>query len=93
MEKKKQKPQNECESQGDLLRRAVSAVLPNPLGVVDFGPVEDGDVVVAAVVVSLHVKLLKLDFDDLQQEVNKERQGKRRGASVSEAGAPDPAAG
>lgn len=87
--KKKQKTKNECQSQGDLLRWAVSAVLPNPLGVVDFGPVEDGDVVVAAVVVSLHVKLLKLDFDDLQQEAHR----KEREASVSEAGAPDLAVG
>lgn len=45
---------------------AVSAVLSDPLGVVDFAAVEDGDVVVAAVVVPLHVELLKLHFDDLE---------------------------
>ena len=53
---------------GHLRWGAVSTVFPDPLGVVDFGPVEDGDVVVAAVVVSFHIKLLKLDFNNLQQE-------------------------
>lgn len=67
---------NEHESYSHLLRWAVAAVFPNPLGVVDFCPVEDGDVVVAAVVVSLHVKLLKPDFDNLRREEGK--------ASVSE---------
>lgn len=51
----------------DLRRGTVSAVLPDPPGVVDLAAVENGDVVVAAVVISLHVKLLKLDFDDLQR--------------------------
>lgn len=51
-----------------LLWGGVSTVFPNPLGIVDFGPIENGDVVVAAVVVSFHVKLLKLHLDDLQQE-------------------------
>lgn len=49
---------------------AVSAVFANPLGVVDFCPVENGDVVVAAVVVSFHIKLLKLYFNNLQQKTH-----------------------
>lgn len=49
---------------------AVSAVLSNPLGVVDFCSVENGDVVVAAVVISFHVKLLELHFNYLQAEKN-----------------------
>lgn len=56
---------------------AVSAVFADPLGVVDFGTVEDGDVVVAAVVVSLHVKLLKLHFDNLEEA------GKQKGRQLT----------
>lgn len=47
---------------------AVAAVFSNPLSVVDFRPVEDGDVVVAAVIISFHIKLLELHFNNLQQE-------------------------
>lgn len=50
---------------------AVAAVFANPLGVVDFCTVENGDVVVAAVVVSFHIKLLKLHFNDLQRETSR----------------------
>ena len=49
----------------DLLWRAVPAELPNPLGVVDLGPVEDRHEVVTAIVISFHVELLKLQLDDL----------------------------
>lgn len=59
--------------QNHLRWGAVSAVFADPLGVVDFGAVEDGDVVVAAVVVPLHVELLELDFDNLE---GGERQGR-----------------
>lgn len=50
---------------------AVAAVFANPLGIIDFCTVEDGDVVVTAVVVSFHIKLLKLHFNDLQQETSR----------------------
>lgn len=53
--------------QNHLRWGAVSAVFADPLGVVDFAAVEDGDVVVAAVVVPLHVELLELDFDNLER--------------------------
>lgn len=72
--------QNGYQSDGHLLWWAVPAVFPNPLGVVDFCAVEDGHMVVAAVVVPLHVKLLKLDLDNLQHETHR-KEGK---APVSE---------
>lgn len=56
--------------QNHLRWGAVSAVFANPLGIIDFWPVENGDVVIAAVVISFHIKLLKLDFNNLQQETN-----------------------
>lgn len=49
---------------------AVSAVFADPPCVVYFRPVEDGDMVIATVVISLHVKFLKLNLNDLQQETN-----------------------
>lgn len=79
--------------QSHLRWGAVSAVFADPLGVVDFGAVEDGDVVVAAVVVPLHVELLELDFDNLEGGA-KDREGDhfdgaggaaRRGGGASEA--------
>lgn len=62
--------------QNHLRWGAVSTVFANPLGIVDFGTIEDGDVVVAAVVVSFHVELLKLHFNNLEEARN--RKGKRR---------------
>lgn len=59
--------------QNHLRWGAVAAVFADPLGIVDFGPVEDGDVVVAAVVVSLHVELLKLHFNNLEEAQKNER--------------------
>lgn len=59
-------PQRNPLRQNHLRWGAVAAVFANPLGVVDFAAVEDGDVVVAAVVVPLHVELLELDFDNLE---------------------------
>lgn len=53
--------------QNHLRWGAVSAIFADPLGIVDFAAVEDGDVVVAAVVVSLHVELLKLHFNNLRR--------------------------
>ena len=53
----------------DLRWRAVSTELPDPASVVDLGSVEDGHVVVAAVIISLHVELLKPHLDDLETRV------------------------
>lgn len=47
---------------------AVSAVFANPLCIVYFCPVENGDVIVAAVVIPFHVELLKLHLNNLQQQ-------------------------
>lgn len=45
---------------------AVSTVFPDPLSIVDFPSVKDGDVVVAAVVVSFNVELLEFHFYNLK---------------------------
>lgn len=49
----------------DLRRRAIPTVFTDPSRIIDLSAVEDCHIVIAAVVVPLQIKLLKLQLDYL----------------------------